>query len=270
MKSPLRFALLIPLAALLGCGVNPSSTNPTTPSGLTGNWVAGLSIAIINAQVVEFVGALQFSGGSISGTLTPVMPASPIGALGHPCTPPEPIAVTGSIDINNSLTVSLPIGGGTATMTAAIASNPETPASGSFQIVGGTCAQSATPMTIAEYAPVTGTYTGTLASNINNGTSFVTAVLTQSTIPNSSGAFPLAGTVTVTGQCNTSFVVSSSYSSVEGNSMTALSDVSSSLYASLSGRDDPTASTVTTALFEESLQPNTICNGQYGGTLTRQ
>jgi hypothetical protein len=271
MRIRATIALLLPLACLLGCTL-PTTPPASTTSPLSGNWKASLTLAV-NPQVVGFVGALQFSDGSISGTLTPLFAPSPEGIVGPPpCTPPEPTAATGSIDANNNLTVSLPIGGGTATITAAIASNPETPAPGSIQIVGGTCAMSAVPMTIAEYAPVTGTYTGTMTSSTVDGdTSLVTATLTQSTIPNSSGAFSLAGTitVTVTGVCSTSFVVSSSNSSVEGNSMTVLSGPPPNLYG-LSGANDPTASTISKVWLGENVVPINFCSGPYQGTLTRQ
>ena len=116
---------------------------------------------------------------------------------------------TGTLDANNNLTLTAPITAGsstgTATITATLGSNPQTLADASIQIVGGgSCAMPATPSTIAQFAPVTGTYTGTFnVPNTGNvpvaGTNItVTAVLTQSTTANASGQYPITGTVNVT------------------------------------------------------------------------
>ena len=264
MKSRLRFALLIPIATLLGCTL--PSTPPTSSEPASGNWETYATT--MTPYVGGFVGALEFSGGSISGTLTPQMPPNLTGLVPIPCATMAPTAVTGTIDASNNLTLSLPIGGGTATITATIGSNPETPATGSFQIAGGTCAMSAASMTITEYAPVTGTYTGSL-TNMQNGTaSPVTAVLTQSTTANGNGVFPLTGTVTLTGQCNISFVISSSYSYVRADLVEALSGApnTTSPILSLWGYTDPTASTITRAALEGDQSGCDI----FEGTLTRQ
>jgi hypothetical protein len=266
MQSGLRIALLLPAAALIGCTL--PSTPPTDSEPASGNWLVSYYGSGVLPQVSGFVGALQFSSGSISGILTPEPPPNPTGLLLPTCTTFAPTAVTGMIDASNNLTLSLPIGGGTATITATIGSNPETPATGSFQIAGGTCAMSAASMTITEYAPVTGTYTGSL-TNMQNGTaSPVTAVLTQSTTANGNGVFPLTGTVTLTGQCNISFVISSSYSYVRGDLVEALSGApnTTSPILSLWGYTDSTASTITRAALEGDQSGCVL----YEGTLTRQ
>lgn len=267
MKSRLRLALLLPAAVLIGCSL--PSTPPTGSEPASGNWLVSYYGSGVLPQVSGFVGALQFSSGSISGVLTPQPPPNLTGLLPFPtCTTFAPTAITGTIDASNNLTLSLPVGGGAATITATIGSNPETPATGSFEIAGGTCAMSAVSMTITEYAPVTGTYTGSL-TNMQNGTlSPVTAVLTQSTTPTADGVFPLTGTVTLTGQCNISFVINSSYSYVRGDLASTLSGAPNptSQIFSLWGYTDSTASTITRAALEGDQNSCDL----FEGTLTSQ
>ncbi|MGA1983865.1 MAG: hypothetical protein ABSG84_15540 [Acidobacteriaceae bacterium] len=267
MSSRIRLTLLIPLAAVLGCALPAANSNPLPTEPAPGNWLVSRYGSGALPQVSGFAGALQFSSGSVSGILTPEAPPNVTGLVFPTCTLFAPTAVTGTIDAGNNLTLSLPIGGGTATISATIGSNPETAVTGSFQIVGGTCAMSAVSMTIAEYAPVTGTYTGSF-TNMQDGTaSPVTAVLTQSTIANSNGVFPLTGTVTLTGECSTSFVISDSYSYVEGDVVFAMSGAPAPAYLSLWGDNDSTASTISSAALEQANQKGCI---EYEGTLTRQ
>jgi hypothetical protein len=265
MSSRIRLTLLIPLAAVLGCALPAANSNPLPTEPAPGNCLVSYYGSGVLPQVSSFAGALQFSGGSVSGILTPEPPPNVTGLVFPTCTMFAPTAVTGTIDAGNNLTLSLPIGGGTATISATIGINPEAAATGSFQIVGGTCAMSAVSMTIAEYAPVTGTYTGSF-TNMQDGTaSPVTAVLTQSTIANGNGVFPLTGTVTLTGECSTSFVISDSYSYAEGDVVSAISGAPPNL--SLWGYNDSTASTISSAALEQANQKGCI---EYEGTLTRQ
>ena len=119
----------------------------------------------------------------------------------------NPISFIGTLDASNNLTLTAPVAGGTATITATLGSNPQTWADASYQIDGGSCAMPATPMTIAQIAPVTGTYIGTFTQPSFSGTDVpiaggnitVTAVLTQSTTASANGLFPLTGTITTTG-----------------------------------------------------------------------
>lgn len=195
---------------------NAPST-PITPSPITtplsGKWLMEATYTFPDAQfryavtpVSGFAGVLQFSNGVVSGTLKP---SSGGGFCGN--TSFKPIDVDGSLDANNKLTILLPIGTDTAIITATLGSNPQTLTDGSFSIVGTSCAMSATPMAIAQYAPVTGTYTGNFNipdyTNPNShipltGTDItITAVLTQSIWTNTSGEYLTTGTITVTGSC---------------------------------------------------------------------
>jgi hypothetical protein len=222
----LRIALLLPFAALLGCGSSnssgsSSSSGSTGSSGsssttnLSGYWVADATNSPgYPSYESAFSGELQFSNGAVTGTLATAtfIPDLPNAPQECPATA-QNVAVTGTIDASGNLTINVPLGGsyGTAVITAAIPANPQTLATGSYVVTGGSCATSATPITIAQYAPVTGTYTGTFDVY---GTSYypipgetitITAVLTQSTTLDSNGQFRLTGTVTATGYCTASF-----------------------------------------------------------------
>jgi hypothetical protein len=93
----------------------------------------------------------------------------------------------------------------------------------------------------------------------------VTAVLTQSTTADGIG-FPLTGTVTTTGACNTSFTVTGAYSLVEGQYFQVPG------YPGFLGLLNSTATTLTDVALEDSspFNPNSPCSAPYTGTLTLQ
>jgi hypothetical protein len=252
----LRIALLLPVAALLGCGSNNSSgssgTNPVTYT-LSGNW----AVYATNSPGSEssFYGPLQFSNGSISGTIS-ALPY--ISGVACPANSPVVVSATGTIDSSENLTLNVPLGGsyGMAIITATIPANPQTLVNGSYQVTGGSCATPATPITIAQYAPVIGTYTGIFS--VTGGTDAVTAVLTQSTTFNANGEFTLTGTVTAAGACNASFTI---VGGVVVGDLVAASGVVGSTSFTLAGNVNPSASTITGYLGG--------C-GPSGGTLTKQ
>jgi hypothetical protein len=210
----LRFTLLIPLAAILGCGVTPT---PSTPSSsvlnLTGDWVVlappnPLTPLALPTPVADFMGALQSSGSTITGTFRAISPAFP------QCVSfTQDLPVSGTIGSSNKATLTIPIAGGTATITATI-TTPQSYTNGTWQIVGGACAMPLTAIEMAEFAPATGTYTGTLnvldlTTNlpVPGTATAVTATLVQATTPNADGQFPLSGTITASGGCTVTFSI---------------------------------------------------------------
>lgn len=176
------------------------------------------------------------------------------------------LSVTGTIDANNNLTLTIPISGGTATLTATIAT-PESYTPGTWQITGGACAMPSTAIQIAEFAPPTGTYTG-VVNVLDTATGLpvagtatnITAALNQSTAPNADGEFPLSGTVTATGACTISFPITNEV--VAGG---VFMPASSNTGLVLGGGVLPTA----TMLFADLL-PSTCGSQVYSGILTRQ
>jgi len=260
-----------------------STTNSSSPATITanlsGNW--GMR-AVYPLYITEslpifgFYGALQFTNGSVTGTMMPnvnVMYGSGNCYLAlRGSSGISPVSFTGTLDANNNLTLTAPFGGGTAIITATLGSNPQTWADASYQIVGGSCAISSTAMTIAQFAPVTGTYIGTFnePNSVSDipfaGTNVtVTAVLTQSTTPNSGGMFPITGTVNVTGACTDSASLVSG-SVVYGGSVGLSAGTSGKIY--LAGSNDPTGSAITYATFQDDT--NFSCDTAYVGNLVRQ
>ena len=245
----------------------PTSVPSTITAALSGNWATGAnynSAATASTEpMTGFFGALQFSNGSVSGILNAVPAATGVCA-GYIAANGGTVTVTGGVlDASNNLSLAFPIAGGEASINASLGSTPQTLSYGSFQIVGGSCAIGATPSTIAQYAPLTGTYAGTFnlpASQSNvptaGSTISVTAVLTQATTSNSSGQFPITGTITVTGACSES--VSFAGFTSGGNFY-----YSSSPY--FMGSFDPTASNIYDAVYQ-----STHCTASYQGALTRQ
>jgi len=133
-------------------------------------------------------------------------------------------------------------------------------------------------MTVAQYAPATGTYTGTFTvpgtgnvpvagSNIT-----VTTVLTQSTTANSFGQYPIIGTVTVTGACTDTVTLTPGL--VSGSGIWSSDSNSSDILIGplFSGSTNPTASTIQWAVFDDATSNNSCNVGPlgYSGNLTRQ
>jgi hypothetical protein len=243
-------------------GAPTTPYTPASPSAITadlsGGWFISVDYTLPNATfqyiyppVQGFGGLLQFANGTVSGILAPYVSLSSCGTVS------SPTAVTGTIDANNNLTLTLPVGGGTATITATLGTNPQALVDGSFKVVGGFCSMSATPMTMAQYAPVTGTYTGTFSVPNSDGvptsgtTITLTAVLTQSTTANSGGAYPVTGTFTVTGACT--------------DSGTFASVFSSQTPPYLFGSSSPSGDGIFDAVFS-----STKCTLSYQGSLIRQ
>lgn len=260
-----RLAFLIPLAAILGCGSTPTPSAPDSSYlNLTGDWVAlaapnPANPGTLPTPVSDFFGALQSSGGTVTGTLRAI-------SLSLPQCVTQDLQATGTIDTNNSLKLTIPISGGTATITATI-TTPESYTPGTWQIVGGTCAMPSTSIDVAEFAPATGTYTGVLnvldlttdlpvAGTATN----VTAVLTQSTTPNADGEYPLSGTVTATGACSGSFPIANE--AVSGGVL--MPTPATGPLGVLNGGIIPTATTLIA-----DFSPSPACGSQiYSGTLT--
>jgi len=277
MRSGRRSFFLLPLAALLACGANPSGTSKNAPPTLSGNWEADSTQLLAytgTPTLIHFAGPLQFSNGLVTGTITATIYGQVYsnGSSTPGCAPTgPPTPVTGTLDTNNNFTLNVPVAGGTATLTANLPTTPNTTVGGTFQIVGGSCAAGVSTMSIAQYAPVVGTFTGNLVV-INDPVIAIhlTAVLNQSTTP-INGQYPISGTVTVTGTCDATFNLNADDSFVAGNSMiAATTPLPVTLGPILTGTTDPTADRINFAWFVDVTQPLTPCVGPYQGTLTRQ
>jgi hypothetical protein len=127
-------------------------------------------------------------------------------------------------------------------------------------------------MKISQFANTTGTYTGTfnvLATGtltpVPGTATAITAVLTQSTIPNADGQFPLTGSITAAGACTATLAITNGLVFGDGVTSWPLSGPISQ-QGTFTGAIDPTADTLYGNLFFFST-----CNSQsYNGTLIRQ
>jgi len=265
MRFALRLFLLSPLAAILACAAGTSSAS--TAYDLSGNWEADATI-VTNLAPTKFAGALQVTSGSISGTLNTsiLFPTSIIttdGETGCAVDTLTAVAVTGTINSSGDLTLTVPFGAsnGTATITATIG-NPQTPTTGSYQIVGGPCATPPTAITITQYAPVAGTYTGVLASGTETVPATVT--FTQSSTPDATGEFPLSGTITLNGTCSLGTIFGAG--SVRGSLISASTPYPGN--TQFYGTINPAASTIAAIYYVYGTSDG--CGATFQGTLTRQ
>ena len=200
MKLGLRFALLIPIATLLGCAVSstPSSTSPTpipTPTGNWDNWQiqAGTAITSPPNTYPSFLGAIQIQGPQASGIFTTVEATGASTA--------EIYGGTYNSSTGNVILDTYGFGLGYTQPTApytlvpvAVIGGCVYPPTYTGPACGAIFGLSAVGVQIA---PLTGTFAGTITDSAApsvNGTGSLT--LTQSSTPNTSGAFPLTGTVT--------------------------------------------------------------------------
>jgi len=265
------FALSIAtiLAGCAGHGGTSITTPPANPYTFSGDWVAQTN-GLTSVPVGKFIGALTAANGVISGTLVPMPGGSCTAVFTSP-----PTAVSGTVDSTGKLTITLPVTGGTATITAILGTNLNAPSTGTYQITGGTCPMTSTSMTIVEYAPVTGTYTGTFTDlagllGSNSSTITVSAVLLQSATPDAIGAFPVTGTVTTTGSCAVSFSLAGAY--IWGGTLLGSGVLPGGSSQDLIGSFDPTAITSNPAVFDDAVVSTGCPNApkSFGGPLTRQ
>jgi hypothetical protein len=263
---------LLPITLLSACGTNPQ------PYNFSGNWSASSqSQSPVNYYAVaRFAGVLNVSDGVVTGTFSSTVYVYDKyigGSYVDVACPESNQPVTGTLDGNNNLSISVPVTqGGVATITGTLSDNPQTLITGSYTVAGGPCSVPATPISIAEYAPVTGSYSGnfSLTTAVTNvpipGTnSSVTAVLTQSDTADTYGQFPLTGTVTLAGACNDTMQISGGGA---GNAITGYS-VSNPSILGLGGTIDPTATTLT-GYFRDLGSTNPNCTQLSSGILTRQ
>jgi hypothetical protein len=278
MPSKFRIAMWIPLAALLGCGMTPTSS-PSGPSttSLSGDWLALAPLNPANSSqlptpISQFSGALQFSGSSVTGTLHALGNSATAVLLGlPPCVSfTQDLPATGTVSATGQLTLTVPISLGVATITATLPTNTMTYIPATWQIVGGACAMPTTSISLAQFAPITGTYTGTFNAYSNTPLGIVpstataiSAILAQSTTPNADGQFPISGTITASGACSGSFTLSNEVVTGGGLEPTPGPLTPPSIFI---GAIEPTGTTLVGDLF-----PTASCGSQvYRGTLTRQ
>ncbi len=272
------------LLAVAGCGgtsvlppskpiVPPAPVTPSVLAALPGDWIAlvkpvAATTPVLPTPIASFSGALTVTGTTITGTFRAFAP----DFAGSCPSLTAALPVSGTLDANNNLTLTGTVSGGTVTITAALPQNLHAYIPGSYQIVGGTCPVPATAIDLAQFAPVTGTYTGTYNANdpatnapIPDSATTITAVLTQSTIPSVDGDFLLTGTVTSKGACTGQLPIDTG--SVSGGGIFSHSLLgTSSVVGSFNGAINPSATTLIGNFYLLRTCPNQV----YLGTLIRQ
>jgi hypothetical protein len=212
--------------ALVGCG---SSKAPVAaPENVTGNWqfevelaappTSGPEVSQTVPPIGDIFGPLSSSGKSVSATLHAASLTIP------PCVEMDTaLPFTGTTDSLGNLSLTAPLVGGVATISANLL-NPETVTlpdgtvrnepffAGTYQVVGGSCAQASIPLAIFPVSNITGTFTGTAtAISLNNpaAPSTITATFVEASSPDVNGKYALSGTITATGGCNATYSFSS-------------------------------------------------------------
>jgi hypothetical protein len=197
-------ALFFPF--LVGCGGSAPPPVVTYPN-LTGNWQFNARITIPNPPSIPtnpietLFGSLTTADGKVTGTLN----ARTIGF--PPCVANNAdLPVTGTVDASGNLNLTAPISGGVATITATVVAQLPLPSipNGTYQVIGGPCAQPSIQLLGFEVPNASGTYAGTMTQIFptGSGSIAVKAVLAESSTPNADGEFPLSGTITYTGDCS--------------------------------------------------------------------
>lgn len=211
MRNPLSCSFLavsggLVLMVLAGCGqINPLLRVGTA---LQGNW-----------SFVPASGSVTMNLGFTQGAYETV---SAVGRLsGTSCVAAQTnILLTGSVDGNNDLVlVSSPFGGTTLTIKGQVAGNGKGIAGANWSFAGGNCAAlGKANVTATNYTQIGGTYNGTFLDASGNQLP-VSALLQQTSQPDSNGQFSLSGTAQF--PSNTCFVQQPSVTSslVTGSSL---------------------------------------------------
>ena len=196
----------------LGCGNSPAPAPKYID--VTGNWQFTLKItaptppALPSNPILVLSGSLSSSGSAVSGTLrAQSLSISPcVGRTAN-------LAFTGTLDTAANLTLTAPISGGVATLSLNVGPSLLPIRSGTYQVVGGPCAQTSIAIFAYQVPNITATFTGTLTEVLPPPTGTaptvdVTAALVQAATPNSDGQYPLSGTVAFTGACTSTLAFS--------------------------------------------------------------
>jgi len=174
-------ALLSSTFILTGCGVK----NPPLQVGssVSGNWAFTTATPGMALNVGFMQGAYE--------TVSAVARLDGASCI----SPTTDIVLSGSIDASNNMTlVSAPFSGTTLTLRGQLAANGQAMTGTSWRFAGGGCGQmGAQNVTATDYSAISGTYSGDFTDTDGN-TLPVSALLEQTTQPNSDGQFTLSGT----------------------------------------------------------------------------
>jgi hypothetical protein len=206
------------LVALAGCGAG----SPGVPApDLTGNWQIQTSSTTPPPSGFLLLGALSSQGSSVTGTFRFDDLQQPLACGNFN----EVVTVSGSIDASRNLILTSASFAGDATLKIQlnIPAQPTSFASGTIEITGTSCNSPSSPAIAVEFAPLTGTFAGTvepgtIANPGTTGGGPVSITLTQSSTPQPDGQFPLTGKMDYTlGTCTQTVALTGTASGIGVN-----------------------------------------------------
>jgi hypothetical protein len=257
---------------LTGCGGTSSTITPPnpppTPANITGNWE--LTPKITSGFTTSIAVYLTSNAGVVSGIAEGPPAVDNVctsnGCCGTPIGVFYNVALTGTVDSDGNLKLSTAAGGNPNFAMTGTASG-STISNGNFTL-SGTCTAQGT-ITGTEYAPLDGTYAGTVTSQATGKSYAVTTTLDQGSVPNSSGYLNLTGAVSVSGYPCISSGSTPLSSTFLGNEFNAGVNPSPNGTLGWGGILSPDGKTIEISYgFNQS---GSSCNGDFGtGTLTLQ
>lgn len=268
-----RFAALLAsgslaLALLSGCGAHSADPALQIGAQLQGNWsFAPAAAKPASAQTSGETPTLNL--GFTQGAYETVSAVARL--TGVSCVSPDTdILLTGSVNGSNQLTlISQPFSGTTLTLTGAVAPAGSSIVSAAWSFAGGSCASlGKMNVTATDYTEITGSFAGNFTDGSGNQLA-VSALLQQTTQPDSNGQFSLSGTAGF--PTNTCFVQQPTItqSTVTGSSLSmTYSDPGSAAVLTATGSFNASATQLTIANWTIASGP---CAGDTGtGLLTSQ
>lgn len=213
---------LLPLLFLLPLATSCSAVSSLLPDSLLpdldGNWqiqsAAGASTNSTPTAGVLMLGSLKRSGTAVTGTFRFSNLSASIGS----CPLNQVVTLSGTVDATQVLKLtSAPFSGSTITLQVVVASALGSTGAGTITVTGpAACAYPSSPALGLHFAPITGTYTGKLASNPAGSTATTALSLIQGTSANPDGQLPLTGSVQVTdGTCTSTTALSGTVSGLQ-------------------------------------------------------
>lgn len=263
-------ALTCGAAVLIGCS-HPGGSGSHSGSGggsgsgsgpavdVTGNWQITLSPT---APISTLAGYLSQQGTGNNEFTTAALQAHTTGCFTDATTVPMSGQTSGT-DVNLS---SFVISGQTLSLNVQ-ANTAGNQFSGTYSIAGGCAGGTSGKVTGTEYAPLGGTYTGSITGSSPAVT--LSLALSQETVATGLGVFPMSGSATFTGiSCFSQGTLSAQNGSVLGDTVTMDFTTNGSAEVQMTGTFDTAASTVTLSSIQVS---GSSCSGSLGtATLTRQ
>lgn len=239
--------------------------NPGTPTGLTGNWkfqVTTPSGTVPFTSLAGFINETSATSGSSDSVTAALQAQSTTCFLGTTLIP-----LQGTVKQNQLSLYSFSVVGQFVSINATEDST-DTHLSGTYSIGGGCSDGASGALTGTRYAPLTGTYSGSVTGS--NPAKMIHLNLSQQQQGLGDGTFSISGSATISGfSCFTKGTLLSTESSVLGSAvnLTLSTDDLNGAQIALSGTFDPAADTV--SLNSIRITGGSCAGSAGGATLTR-